>query len=248
MHSQHNRPFAIMNPKLFQQFTWLVLLIVAASSNANAAPPVRPRTSWNHKIQRPKLAFQTHARSCHLNTSRTLQNLRRLCHQRGHYFQYTNHQRSCHLTLAPKQHNDIDLGDCLSKSLITQPNLKLIQSTSNEITRRALLFNLLTITLLTTQPQQTQASEIDATGELYSPKNEMLRGGSDAARGIALKSKNRGEGKKGELLKTGGLIQNVYETRFVAYLARFLLVFDPAASAWWKVCSHRYLMANVVAT
>ncbi|KAL7534403.1 hypothetical protein ACHAXR_005842 [Thalassiosira sp. AJA248-18] len=82
------------------------------------------------------------------------------------------------------------------------------------------------------------ASEIDTTGELYTPKNEMIKGGgSAAARGIRLKpmeekeSRNR---KNQSLLKSTGLIQNIYETRFITYLTRFLLAFDPAASAWWK--------------
>lgn len=65
----------------------------------------------------------------------------------------------------------------------------------------------------------------------------LSRGGSAAARGIKLPKKERGGGKT-DLLQTRGLIQNVYETRFVAYLSRFLLVFDPAAGAWWKVRLH----------
>ena len=80
-------------------------------------------------------------------------------------------------------------------------------------------------------------------------------GGSKAARGIPLKeveqrqrlgkrsNNNNGNGendtkkKKKDLLKSEGLIQDVYETRFITYLARFVLVFDPAAAAWWKVCT-----------
>jgi hypothetical protein len=108
----------------------------------------------------------------------------------------------------------------------------------HEATRRSLLFHLLSLSLIASAQATSKpalASEIDATGQLYSPKNDMLsRGGSDAARGIALKSKT--DEKSANLLKTGGLIQNVYEARFVAYLTRFLLVFDPAANAWWKVC------------
>jgi hypothetical protein len=63
-------------------------------------------------------------------------------------------------------------------------------------------------------------------------------GGSTSARGTRLKpieekaSKNR---KNESLLNSkSGLIQTVYETRFITYLARFLLVFDPSANAWWK--------------
>ncbi|KAL7494571.1 hypothetical protein ACHAWT_003329 [Skeletonema menzelii] len=57
-------------------------------------------------------------------------------------------------------------------------------------------------------------------------------GGSIQGRGVPLKeqrNKNRQS-----LLKTSGLIQSVYETRFITYLTRFLLVYDPAARAWWK--------------
>lgn len=65
-----------------------------------------------------------------------------------------------------------------------------------------------------------------ATGALYSPKAEMLRGGSTAARGIMVET-------KGSRLKPGQALQTVYDTRFIAYLARFLLSFDSSASAWW---------------
>eukprot|EP00980_Cylindrotheca_fusiformis_P004831 scaffold1034_cov127-Cylindrotheca_fusiformis.AAC.12 len=69
--------------------------------------------------------------------------------------------------------------------------------------------------------------EIDfSTGSLYSPKAEMLRGGSSAARGIIVET-------KGRRVKRGQALQTVYDTRFIAYLARFLLAFDPSASAWW---------------
>ena len=68
--------------------------------------------------------------------------------------------------------------------------------------------------------------EIDSSGELFSPKSAMLSGGSDAARGIPL----TGSRKK---LQPGETLQTVYNTRFITYLARFLLNFDPAAHAWW---------------
>ncbi|KAK1734566.1 hypothetical protein QTG54_014814 [Skeletonema marinoi] len=57
-------------------------------------------------------------------------------------------------------------------------------------------------------------------------------GGSIGGRGIPLKEQ-RAKNKQ-SLLKTSGLIQSVYETRFITYLTRFLLVYDPAARAWWK--------------
>jgi len=71
--------------------------------------------------------------------------------------------------------------------------------------------------------------ELDSTGELYTPKSEMLTGGSEAARGIPLSS----SGGRRERLKPGEALQNVYPTRFIAYLSRFLLNFDAAAHAWW---------------
>ncbi len=68
--------------------------------------------------------------------------------------------------------------------------------------------------------------ELDsATGQLFSPKSEMFSGGSTAARGIPVTQRER--------LKAGQSLQSIYETRFVAYLSRFLLNFDPATRAWW---------------
>lgn len=69
----------------------------------------------------------------------------------------------------------------------------------------------------------------------------MARGGSDAARGIKLKDDyvekdlSKGSGTFG-MTGIGGVqpIQNVYETRFIGYLSRFLLNFDPAAKLWWE--------------
>jgi Mitochondrial carrier protein len=73
-------------------------------------------------------------------------------------------------------------------------------------------------------------AEIDkSTGSLYSPKKEMMTGGSAAARGVELQAANTNQ-----RLSPGKQIQTVYETRFIAYLSRFLLNFDDAASAWWK--------------
>jgi hypothetical protein len=69
-------------------------------------------------------------------------------------------------------------------------------------------------------------SELDASGQLFSPKSEMVRGGSDAARGIP-------QGSQPARLQPGQTVQTVYETRFLAYLTRFLLTFDNVAHAWW---------------
>mmetsp|Transcript_37334 Transcript_37334/g.78210 ORF Transcript_37334/g.78210 Transcript_37334/m.78210 type:complete len:892 (+) Transcript_37334:94-2769(+) len=108
-----------------------------------------------------------------------------------------------------------------------------------ETTRRTVLLQILSLSILSSSlPDSSSASEIDTTGELFTPKNEMIKGGgSAAARGIPLKPMDQKESRNRDnksLLKSTGLIQNVYETRFITYLARFLLVFDPAASAWWK--------------
>mmetsp|Transcript_12115 Transcript_12115/g.22670 ORF Transcript_12115/g.22670 Transcript_12115/m.22670 type:complete len:1052 (-) Transcript_12115:1977-5132(-) len=101
-------------------------------------------------------------------------------------------------------------------------------------TRRKVLVSLMASgTLLSVSPQTVNAgkAEIDSkTGELFSPKSEMLGGGgSDLARGIKLESRT-----KGEFATDGGPVQYVYETRFITYLSRFLLNYDPAAKAWWN--------------
>jgi hypothetical protein len=67
------------------------------------------------------------------------------------------------------------------------------------------------------------------TGELYSSRQEMLSGGSAAARGISVVA---GDSRSGRL-QPGQALQTVYDTRFITYLSRFLLNFDPAANAWW---------------
>jgi hypothetical protein len=85
-------------------------------------------------------------------------------------------------------------------------------------------------------PSISQAGipEIDSkSGELFSPKDKMLGGGgSDAARGIKMQSKGRISSPSS--FSSSGPVQTVYETRFIAYLSRFLLNFDPAASSWWE--------------
>eukprot|EP00529_Nitzschia_sp_RCC80_P008097 CAMPEP_0113439652 /NCGR_PEP_ID=MMETSP0014_2-20120614/149_1 /TAXON_ID=2857 /ORGANISM="Nitzschia sp." /LENGTH=1262 /DNA_ID=CAMNT_0000330415 /DNA_START=69 /DNA_END=3857 /DNA_ORIENTATION=+ /assembly_acc=CAM_ASM_000159 len=71
-------------------------------------------------------------------------------------------------------------------------------------------------------------AELDkSTGSLYTPKKEMLSGGSAAARGIRNSDSSRPK------LQPGQALQQVYETRFITYLSRFLINFDPAANAWW---------------
>ena len=117
---------------------------------------------------------------------------------------------------------------------------------NDELSRRVAILRILSLSskllsISATAPAASASSEIDGTGQLFTPKNEMIGGGGSAsARGIPFKpieekrkSQETKENKK--LLKRNtGLIQNVYETRFITYLARFLLVFDPSANAWWR--------------
>ena len=87
------------------------------------------------------------------------------------------------------------------------------------------------IFLLPTEPAIAGKPEYDKnTGALYTPKAEMLSGGSEAARGTGLSSPSSSSRPR---LQPGQALQSVYETRFIAYLSRFLLTFDPSANAWW---------------
>mmetsp|Transcript_24132 Transcript_24132/g.47964 ORF Transcript_24132/g.47964 Transcript_24132/m.47964 type:complete len:1128 (-) Transcript_24132:52-3435(-) len=140
-------------------------------------------------------------------------------------------------------HSDCNPASLISKeqrttTIIQPPLLKSSSSSSSSLQqtdRRTALLQLLSISLLTISSlQPSQASELDSsTGELFSPKNQMIKGGgSIGGRGIPLKEQ-RAKNEQ-SLLKTSGLIQSVYETRFITYLTRFLLVYDPAARAWWK--------------
>lgn len=117
-----------------------------------------------------------------------------------------------------------------------------------DVSRRAAVLRVLSLSVLSAGfPDSSLGSEIDATGQLFTPKNEMIKGGGSAsARGIKLKpleEKKSRDRKNNNLLKSSGLIQNVYETRFITYLARFLLVFDPSANAWWKKNSISYIIS-----
>eukprot|EP00554_Chaetoceros_debilis_P000028 CAMPEP_0194091142 /NCGR_PEP_ID=MMETSP0149-20130528/41763_1 /TAXON_ID=122233 /ORGANISM="Chaetoceros debilis, Strain MM31A-1" /LENGTH=236 /DNA_ID=CAMNT_0038775621 /DNA_START=1 /DNA_END=707 /DNA_ORIENTATION=- len=58
-------------------------------------------------------------------------------------------------------------------------------------------------------------------------------GGSDMARGIELQSRS-GKDNKAFTERSVGLLQPVYNTRFITYLSRFLLNCDPAARSWWQ--------------
>lgn len=108
-----------------------------------------------------------------------------------------------------------------------------VGSTTPSYTRRRTVGSLLAGTAalstatLTSSVAHAGRPEIDASGELFSPKPEMLSGGTQAARGVPLRNSGRDE------LRAGQVLQTVYETRFIAYLSRFLLTFDPSAHAWW---------------
>jgi hypothetical protein len=93
--------------------------------------------------------------------------------------------------------------------------------------RQALQQMTLAITVLGVSPSAQAGVPELKSGNLYSPKSEMLRGGSQAARGIPVA---RGASAR---LVAGQTLQNVYETRFLAYLSRFLLNLDPSAHEWW---------------
>eukprot|EP00977_Amphora_coffeiformis_P006272 scaffold1351_cov176-Amphora_coffeaeformis.AAC.6 len=83
----------------------------------------------------------------------------------------------------------------------------------------------------TSSSAQAGVPELDPkSGQLYSPKREMLSGGTKAARGVQMQKSSQ----RSAQLKPGQVLQTVYETRFIAYLSRFLLNFDPAAHAWWE--------------
>jgi Mitochondrial carrier protein len=100
-----------------------------------------------------------------------------------------------------------------------------------EIRRRRLVQSLLSLAILNPIfPESSLAGKpkIDESGQLFSPKAEMFSGGSALTRGITL------DGKKRPMkLQPGQTVQNVYETRFLAYITRFLLNFDPSARTWW---------------
>jgi len=96
----------------------------------------------------------------------------------------------------------------------------------------------MTIVPLWAQSADAGIPEIDAkSGLLFFPKEKMLGGGgSDLTRGFKLESR---EGTMSTKLfmggtKANGLLQTVYDTRFITYLARFLLNFDEGGKSWWN--------------
>lgn len=112
----------------------------------------------------------------------------------------------------------------------TDPDGSQIESEPNASCRRRQLLHTLLFATATTPFSKAHAGvpELDQAGNLFTPKSEMIRGGSDAARGVSLATRS-----SATVIKPGQTMQTVYETRFIAYLSRFLLTFDPAANAWW---------------
>jgi solute carrier family 25 (mitochondrial phosphate transporter), member 3 len=112
----------------------------------------------------------------------------------------------------------------------TDPDDPRGESEPNASSRRRQLLHtvLLATAAIPFSPAQAGVPELDQSGNLFTPKSEMIRGGSDAARGVSLATRS-----SATVIKPGQTMQTVYETRFIAYLSRFLLTFDPAANAWW---------------
>jgi hypothetical protein len=134
-----------------------------------------------------------------------------------------------------KQYSKLDNGDCLEDWAEQEGSAECNKKETPYPSRRQVLQGaLLTCSTMSLSPSSSVAgvAELDkSTGSLYSPKREMLSGGSAAARGVDIVETRPAAG--GTLLKPGQTLQTVYETRFIAYLSRFLINFDPAANAWW---------------
>ena len=99
------------------------------------------------------------------------------------------------------------------------------------------------------EPALAARPEIDSkSGVLFSPKGQMLGGGgSDATRGIKIRdrTKDTAQQQRRSFAKSVGLIQTVYNVRFVTYLSRFILNFDPAARSWWLEEANQLSNKNV---
>eukprot|EP00535_Pseudo-nitzschia_heimii_P002881 CAMPEP_0197185590 /NCGR_PEP_ID=MMETSP1423-20130617/12261_1 /TAXON_ID=476441 /ORGANISM="Pseudo-nitzschia heimii, Strain UNC1101" /LENGTH=1071 /DNA_ID=CAMNT_0042636699 /DNA_START=472 /DNA_END=3687 /DNA_ORIENTATION=+ len=123
-----------------------------------------------------------------------------------------------------------------SKSATPQPSSK--DESNQSLTSRRMALATITSTstaaiLLASTSAQAAVAEIDkTTGLRYTPKKEMLAGGSAAARGVQIERSLDNSAKAA--LKLGDKIQNIYETRFIAYLSRFLINYDDAANSYWK--------------
>ena len=98
-------------------------------------------------------------------------------------------------------------------------------------------------------PALAARPEIDSkSGVLFSPKGQMLGGGgSDVTRGIKIRdrTKDTAQQQRRSFANSVGLIQPVYSVRFVTYLSRFILNFDPAARSWWLEAASQLANKNV---
>ncbi len=208
----------------------LVLLVSAPYASSSSASCCTHRTRKGHfSTVKSSLAFQSHLyRNCG-SGNRSYGSLS--CP--NDHFRRTS--RSETITSNTSADTESRVSHSTNQSALTP----LTCQYHTEVSRRAAVLRILPLAILLAGfPYSSSASEIDATGQLFTPKNEMIKGGGSAsARGIRLKpvdEKMSRDRTNKNLLKSSGLIQNVYETRFITYLARFLLVFDPSANAWWK--------------
>jgi Mitochondrial carrier protein len=121
-------------------------------------------------------------------------------------------------------HPASDEDECSIGKYVNGPKSPLDSNVSRRQALQSLALSSGIVALLPDVAHAAKAELDAATGNLFTPKAEMWSGGSDAARGIPIA---RGE----RVVRT--TIPSIYETRFIAYLSRFLLNFDPAARAYW---------------
>eukprot|EP00977_Amphora_coffeiformis_P019850 scaffold7518_cov150-Amphora_coffeaeformis.AAC.2 len=113
----------------------------------------------------------------------------------------------------------------------------------NTLTRRSLLVKASTAAaaaaagasttvLLPPAAANAKGPEMDInSGEQFVPKSEC------PCMELKREPTQEDRNKKKIASKTKGPIQNVYNVRFITYLSRFLLNYDPAAKAWFQECS-----------
>jgi hypothetical protein len=125
--------------------------------------------------------------------------------------------------------NNINNNNNNNNNNLHDENIVSIQDDSRRVALQSIFWSTTTFAAAMI-PSRASAGkpEIDGSGQLFSPKAEMLSGGSTMTRGIPLNND-----KRPVKLKPGQPVQVVYEARFIAYLSRFLLNFDPAIRTWW---------------
>ncbi|KAI2502354.1 hypothetical protein MHU86_12086 [Fragilaria crotonensis] len=138
-------------------------------------------------------------------------------------------QRRQQLQHASCDDDDDNHNDNNNSNLDDSENMVSIQDDSRRFALQSILWSTTTFAAgMFPNPALAGKPEIDGSGQLFSPKAEMLSGGSTMTRGIPLNNE-----KRPVKLKPGQPVQVVYEARFIAYLSRFLLNFDPAIRTWW---------------